>query len=190
MLPRYSQDETEGFTAPTTLIQAGMVQATRLAPNVGLYVQQLVIEFQEPLVPTAWLAAWEGLVRRHEILRTHFRSSTEGRLQMEVLPWFRSPVPCENWTGLSREETDRKGRFIGETVGSNRGVRGRLRPGWIRVERVGHLRLRFGKLSALPSGSWRFGCRRNPRTVRALRQSRVDGLGGDPRRGLGLRPSS
>ena len=37
---------------------------------------------------------------------------------MEVLPWFRSPVPCENWTGLSREETDRKGGSSGRPSGA------------------------------------------------------------------------
>ena len=60
MLPRYSQDETEGFTAPDPDSSGNgsgdPVGAERWAP----YVQQLVIEFQEPLVPTAWLAPGRG----------------------------------------------------------------------------------------------------------------------------------
>ena len=81
-----------------------MLQASQCAPKDGLYVQQLVIEFQESLDPAAWRAAWEHLIRRHGILRTRFRPSVEGGLHQEVLPEFRAPVSCEDWTGASREE--------------------------------------------------------------------------------------
>ncbi|MBL9173698.1 MAG: amino acid adenylation domain-containing protein [Verrucomicrobiales bacterium] len=83
-----------------------MVQASQWAPQDGLYVQQLVIEFQEPLDAAAWHAAWEDSIRRHKILRTQFRASPEGRLLQEVLPTFQAPITHADCAGLSRDEAE------------------------------------------------------------------------------------
>ena len=78
-LARITEDELRLITAgrgpvediyPLTPIQAGMLFATLLRPDEGLYVDQQILRLEGPIEPELFARAWAEAAGRHAILRT------------------------------------------------------------------------------------------------------------------------
>jgi amino acid adenylation domain-containing protein len=85
-----------------------MLRQSLASPGDGVYVQQLVITFREPIDPALLLAAWDRILARHAILRTTFRILPTGEMIQEVVPPGTGGVHREDWSELPREESGRR----------------------------------------------------------------------------------
>jgi len=85
---------------PLSPMQQGMLFHSLYAPQTGVYVQQLICTFNEPLSISAFERAWKHIVQRHAILRTSFHwEGSSGPLQ-QVHRDVRLPWQYEDWRGL------------------------------------------------------------------------------------------
>ena len=91
-----------------TPLQEGMLRLGLESEGDGLYVQQLVMTFREPIDPAVLRAAWDRIVARHGILRTAFRHSSTGGVIQEVFPHVEGLMCLEDWSGLASEESQRR----------------------------------------------------------------------------------
>lgn len=76
-----------------------MLRQGPAARDDGIYVQQLVITFREPLDPEILLRSWDRIVRRHAILRTTFHVRASGEMIQQVASDAAVPVHREDWSG-------------------------------------------------------------------------------------------
>ena len=82
-------------------MQQGMLFHSLYAPQSGVYVQQLICTFREPLNVSAFERAWKHIVQRHTILRTSFHWKDSGQPLQQVHGDVRLPWQYEDWRGLS-----------------------------------------------------------------------------------------
>jgi Condensation domain len=94
--------------ALATPLQEGMLWQSLASPGDGVYVQQLVITFREPIDPALLLAAWDRILARHAILRTTFRVLPTGEMIQEVVSPGTGGVHREDWSEVPREESGRR----------------------------------------------------------------------------------
>src|SRR5215204_6468079 len=59
-------------TYPLSPVQHGMSVHSSVAPEAGIYVQQLVCGFQQPLDTSVFKEVWQRLTARHAVFRTSF----------------------------------------------------------------------------------------------------------------------
>src|SRR5689334_10684903 len=86
---------------PLSPMQQGMLFHSLYAPQSGVYVQQLICTFREPLNVSAFERAWKHIVQRHTILRTSFHWKDSGQPLQQVHGDVRLPWQYEDWRGLS-----------------------------------------------------------------------------------------
>ena len=93
---------------PLTPLQSGMLLHSLMAPESGVYVNQVTCSLPADLDPRLFRQAWERLVQRHGVLRTAFLwDGLEEPLQAVrktvSLPWQEL-----DWRGLPAEERRRR----------------------------------------------------------------------------------
>ncbi|MHC4712022.1 MAG: amino acid adenylation domain-containing protein [Planctomycetota bacterium] len=94
---------------PLTPLQQGMVYHSLLAPQSGLYVQQLTGDLCEELDVGRFEEAWRRLVARHPVLRTRFHLADEGGFRQEVETDAVPEWTEDDWSHLS--DDDRQSRW-------------------------------------------------------------------------------
>ncbi len=93
---------------PLSPMQQGMLFHSLMAPESGVYVEQLTARLTGPLNVDAFRKAWQTLVDRHSIFRTAFVwEGVEEPLQV-VYRKLELPVQVEDWRGLGLEEQERQ----------------------------------------------------------------------------------
>ncbi len=89
---------------PLSPMQEGMLFHGLKTPETGLYLQQFHCRLEGPLDTSAFRAAWQALVDRHDVLRTAFCHDLSTPLQVVMksaaLSW-----QTLDWQGLSPEES-------------------------------------------------------------------------------------
>jgi amino acid adenylation domain-containing protein/non-ribosomal peptide synthase protein (TIGR01720 family) len=86
-------------------MQQGMLFHYLKEPHSGVDIEQIVVHLPEKVDPRRLEMAWQGLVRRHDILRTKF--VWEGHeTQQEVLPEVTAPFVVHEDRGLSAKVRD------------------------------------------------------------------------------------
>jgi hypothetical protein len=93
---------------PLTPLQQGMLLRARYHPRSGAYVQQLDCDVRGRPDLTALRRAWDGLVRRHAVLRTAFRWDGAGPPRQAVYRTARTPFEVVDWRGVAPEEQGRR----------------------------------------------------------------------------------
>ncbi|HVR99166.1 MAG TPA: amino acid adenylation domain-containing protein, partial [Thermoanaerobaculia bacterium] len=93
---------------PLTPLQSGMLFHSLMAPESGVYVNQVTCTLPGDLDSGLFQQAWERLVQRHPVLRTAFLwDGLEEPLQVVrktvTLPWQEL-----DWSGLAAEERERR----------------------------------------------------------------------------------
>ena len=89
---------------PLSSMQREMVFKNLLGEATGVYVQQLVIGFDETLDLSLLHRAWRVVVQRHDVLRTAFDSNGAEPLQ-RVHRWADFPLKVRTLDGLSANAT-------------------------------------------------------------------------------------
>ena len=93
---------------PLSPMQQGMLFHSLMAPESGVYVEQLTAWLTGPLNVDAFRKAWQALVDRHSIFRTAFVwEGVEEPLQV-VYRKLGLPVQVEDWRSLGPEEQERR----------------------------------------------------------------------------------
>ena len=93
---------------PLSPMQQGMLFHSLMAPESGVYVEQLTARLTGPLNVDAFRKAWQALVDRHSIFRTAFVwEGVEEPLQV-VYRKLGLPVQVEDWRSLGPEEQERR----------------------------------------------------------------------------------
>ncbi|MEM7274427.1 MAG: condensation domain-containing protein, partial [Actinomycetota bacterium] len=92
-----SAGPTEEF--PATALQAGMFFHAEANPGTGVDIEQISIEFDEPLDLPRFLEAWATVFRRHRILGSTFAWDASGRPITTIGHPFSLPVRVEDWRG-------------------------------------------------------------------------------------------
>src|ERR1700730_10882590 len=88
-------------------MQQGMLFHYLKEPHSGVDIEQIVVHLPEKVDPRRLEMAWQGLVRRHDILRTKF--VWEGHeTQQEVLPEVTVPFVVHEDRGLSAKVQDER----------------------------------------------------------------------------------
>jgi amino acid adenylation domain-containing protein len=93
---------------PLTPLQEGMLLHARYHPGSGAYVQQLDCDVRGLPDLTALKRAWDGLVKRHAVLRTAFRWDGDGPPRQAVYRTARTPFEVVDWRGVAPEEQERR----------------------------------------------------------------------------------
>jgi amino acid adenylation domain-containing protein len=94
-LSRPARDVVDGYEVTPT--QLGMLLETLRAPAGGINVEQVVCELQEPVVASALRQAWECVVQRQVVLRSHFRWDGGLTPRQEVVRQVVVPWQDEDW---------------------------------------------------------------------------------------------
>jgi amino acid adenylation domain-containing protein len=92
---------------PLSPVQQGMLFHALLDEGSGVDIQQLVVEFYEPLNAANFQRAWRCVIARHPILRTDFRWTHLEQPVQQVHATLELPWREEDWRGLAlvdREE--------------------------------------------------------------------------------------
>jgi len=87
-------------------MQQGMLYHSLMAPEAGIYTQQLVCDLHEDLDVSAFQRAWERVVERHGVLRTGFCWEGGNEPFQTVHAHFRVPFEVSDWRRFSREEQE------------------------------------------------------------------------------------
>ncbi len=82
-------------------MQQAMLFHHQLAPESGVYVQQLVGSLHEELDVAVFQKAWEGIVARHQALRTAIRWQGLQEPQQDVYSQVELPFETQDWQHLS-----------------------------------------------------------------------------------------
>jgi len=93
---------------PATPIQEGILFHTLSAPDSGVYVEQVHLALGPELDAGAFRRAWEGLIRRHAVLRTAFSWLEQDRMLQVVEGEVELPWEDLDWRQLSAEEEKRR----------------------------------------------------------------------------------
>src|ERR1700751_6029326 len=83
-----------------TPLQHGMLHHTRQDPGSGVYVEQFACVFRGTLDATAFQAAWNAVVNRHDSLKTLFIRLHEERPLQVVRKQVVLPFEHLDWRGL------------------------------------------------------------------------------------------
>ncbi len=98
--------ETE-FTVdglPLTAMQQGMVYASLEAPaGSGAYIEQVVGTVQSAFNQSAFIAAWQGVIERHDALRISFRWRGLPEAWQLVAEALAPSIEVQDWSGLSTD---------------------------------------------------------------------------------------
>ncbi|MFH9137388.1 amino acid adenylation domain-containing protein [Streptomyces sp. NPDC017524] len=81
-------------------IQQGLLYEQLAQPELGVYVEQLQLEFAGTLHPENFERAWQLVVDRHPILRTSFHWRKNGKVVQVVHGSARLPVETLDWRDL------------------------------------------------------------------------------------------
>jgi amino acid adenylation domain-containing protein len=88
-------------TYPLSPMQEAMLFHYQLAPESGIYIQQLVGSLHEDLNITAFKKSWDCVALRHEVLRTAFRWEGLERPLQDVYSRVNIACMVEDWQDLS-----------------------------------------------------------------------------------------
>jgi amino acid adenylation domain-containing protein len=86
---------------PLSPMQQAMLFHYHLAPESGVYIQQLVCSFREDLNVAVFTEAWNRVVSRHQILRTAFRWEGLEEPRQDVYSKVNLPLELQDWQCLS-----------------------------------------------------------------------------------------
>jgi len=89
-------------------LQEGMLFNSLYAPHSGVDVVQIVLELREDLDVSVFRQAWQRVVDHHAVLRTSFRWSGAERPRQDVHRQVELPYSCEDLTGFSGDEQERR----------------------------------------------------------------------------------
>lgn len=105
--PKHAQELT-----PT---QQAMLIYSLYAPDSKAYFEQVCYAYRGPLDSSAFAAAWQRVIERHEILRTSFSTSDAEQLCQFVHDDATLSLQQHDWRGLSvREQQQRRDQFLKE----------------------------------------------------------------------------
>jgi amino acid adenylation domain-containing protein len=95
-------------TYPLSPMQEAMLFHYQLAPESGVYIQQLVGSLHEDLNIDAYKKAWDCVVSRHQVLRTAFRWEGLEKPRQDV--YYQVNIPCviEDWRDITATSQKRK----------------------------------------------------------------------------------
>ncbi|MFD7549599.1 amino acid adenylation domain-containing protein [Streptomyces sp. NPDC059816] len=89
-------------------IQQGLLYEQLAQPGLGIYVEQLRLEFSGTMHPEHFERAWQLVVDRHPILRSSFHWRKNGTVMQVVHGTARLPLETLDWRGLDdRKQEDR-----------------------------------------------------------------------------------
>ncbi|NEE32449.1 non-ribosomal peptide synthetase, partial [Streptomyces sp. SID7982] len=89
-------------------IQQGLLYEQLAHPGLGIYVEQLALEFAGAMHPEHFERAWQLVVDRHPILRTSFHWRKNGTAVQVVHGSARLPLQTLDWRDLDeRTQEDR-----------------------------------------------------------------------------------
>lgn len=93
---------------PLSPTQQGLLFHTLLAPDSGVYYEQVSCTFYAAIDVASYRRAWEAVVARHGVLRTCFlwegpSKPVQAVLRQVDLPWIE-----EDWRGISRAQQTRR----------------------------------------------------------------------------------
>ncbi len=91
---------------PLSPMQQGMLFHSLMAPESGVYVEQLTARLTGPLNVDAFRKAWQTLVDRHSIFRTAFVWEGVDEPLQVVYRQIELPVNVEDWRGLDAGEQE------------------------------------------------------------------------------------
>ncbi len=95
-------------TFPLSPMQQGMLFHHLMEPHSGVDIQQLVVHLPEAIDAGRLNAAWQWLVRRHDILRARFVWEGLEQPRQEVMAEVSVPFVVENASHLSENEKREK----------------------------------------------------------------------------------
>lgn len=101
----------ESAEAPATDLQAGLWLLEQIDPQAGAYTVPSAARLSGPLSVGALERALDEIVRRHESLRTVFRSDG-AQLQQVVRPHTRLQLECVDLSGLHESEREERARAL------------------------------------------------------------------------------
>lgn len=96
-----------GAEAPTSLLQEPFWRASRAPAHAWRYTRAAAISLDGPLDRDALGAALDGVIARHEILRTRYRADADAVVQI-VEPAAPVPLPLVDLEGLPEPEAELK----------------------------------------------------------------------------------
>jgi len=102
--------ETPENSYQLTSLQQGMVYHSLLAPQSGLYIQQLTGHLRERLNVPCFKEAWRRLVARHPVLRTRLHLASESGFRQEVKTDAAPEWTEEDWSHLSPDDRETQWR--------------------------------------------------------------------------------
>ncbi|MFP5287286.1 MAG: condensation domain-containing protein, partial [Thermoanaerobaculia bacterium] len=95
-------------TYPLTPLQSGMLFHSLMAPETGVYVNQVTCTLPADLDAGRFRQPWERLVERHEVLRTAFLWEGLDEPRQAVRKSISLPWQELDWRGLPAEEQQRR----------------------------------------------------------------------------------
>src|SRR5207248_2622125 len=88
-------------------LQVGLLFDGLASPGKGLYVQQVIIRPPGGVLDAgAFRMAWDGLVSRHDALRTTFLIRGQDSPSQVVHPWLEGGVGEHDWRRLAEAESE------------------------------------------------------------------------------------
>src|SRR6266481_1498701 len=91
-----------------TPTQQAMLIYSLYAPESKAYFEQVCYAYRGPLNSSAFAAAWQRVIQRHEILRTSFSTADAEHLCQFVHADARLPFQEQDWRGLPVSEQERR----------------------------------------------------------------------------------
>ena len=85
-------------------MQAGMLFHSLYSERTGVYVQQVVATLDHELDVAAFMRAWSMVVERHDLFRTSFHWSHDGKFVQRVRHSVKVPFLLKDWKGLADSE--------------------------------------------------------------------------------------
>lgn len=90
---------------PLSPMQQGMLFHFLKEPHSGVDIEQIVVHLRENVDPARMKEAWNWLMGRHDILRTHFLWEDVDRPQQEVLSGITLPFTVEDVHSFESQES-------------------------------------------------------------------------------------
>src|SRR5436853_6545488 len=100
---------------PLSPMQRGMLFHTLLAPDSGVYIQQLVCTLHGDLRVAAFEHAWRQVLDQHPVLRTSFVWEDLDEPMQVVQRDVPLPLEEHDWRGLLAAEQDARRQRLLET---------------------------------------------------------------------------
>ncbi len=93
---------------PLSHLQQGMLFHSLYSAHAGMYVEQSHCTIQGKLNTVAFQAAWQKVVERHTVLRTHFSWLRRDKPLQIVRKQATLPWQIHDWRGLPKQEQQQK----------------------------------------------------------------------------------